>query len=215
MPQLFTIPVALTIACVAFATRSATGDPKLLGIGLVVAAAFAALLFAPARSGPVARLAAETLTDAALVAATMLAVMIILPGFPLRLTASPQLIGAAFLLIFSTLAALQLCLAIHAGTRPILAMLMAVLVAAPIWLAPVVEATGNPAWLTNLAVAISPLSLIAVTVDVDLLRTPWFYENSAIGSLRYSYPSLPACLATLALLGGLLLFAASRGSRHP
>ena len=90
---------------------------------------------------------------------------------------------------------------------PLVIALFVVLTLAPVWAAPIAELAGNPPWLTNLIVAISPASMFAVALDLDLMRTSWFYEHSAIGSLRYSYIPWAAYIATMAVLA---IAAASR-----
>ena len=72
---------------------------------------------------------------------------------------------------------------------------LALLTLAPLWAAPAVELAGNPAWFTDAVVASSPLTLIATALDLDYLRTSWFYANSALGSMRYEYPDwISACV---------------------
>ena len=215
MQQLFSIPVVLTLAVTGLAARAAIADDKLLIVALVIAAAFAAVLFVPRRRGSLGRVATTTLADAALVTAILLAAQVALTGTVLDWPSGLRLAVTACLFLACTLAALQLALAAHADARALVVMLLALMLATPLWLGPVVEAAGNPAWQTNLAVAISPLSLFAVALDVDLLRTSWFYEHSAIGSLRYAYPSLPAYLLVLMILGSFFLVAAARRPRQP
>ena len=215
MQQLFSIPVVLTLAVTGLAARAAIADDKLLIVALVIAAAFAAVLFVPRRQGSLGRVATTTLADAALVTAILLAAQVALTGTVLDWPSGLRLAVTACLFLACTLAALQLALAAHADARALVVMLLALMLATPLWLGPVVEAAGNPAWQTNLAVAISPLSLFAVALDVDLLRTSWFYEHSAIGSLRYAYPSLPAYLLVLMILGSVFLVAATRRPRQP
>jgi hypothetical protein len=71
--------------------------------------------------------------------------------------------------------------------------------AAPLWLAPLSELSGSST-VVNLVLAISPLTLLAVLADFDFLRTGWFYQHSVIGALRYEYPSGWALIANYALL---------------
>jgi len=63
------------------------------------------------------------------------------------------------------------------------------LVAAPLWLGPVVESFAGAESLASWVLALSPFSYLAVLADFDFLRTSWFYEHSVLGSLRYRYPS--------------------------
>ena len=77
---------------------------------------------------------------------------------------------------------------------------LALFTLSPLWAAPAVEAAGNPAWLTDAIVASSPLTLIATAMDLDYLRTSWFYANSALGSMRYAYPGWISACVILSLL---------------
>ena len=70
----------------------------------------------------------------------------------------------------------------------------------PVWAAPLVEVSGNPAWLNKLVVNACPLTAIAITVDLDYLRSGWFYANSALGSMRYSYPAWSNVCLLLAIV---------------
>jgi len=87
--------------------------------------------------------------------------------------------------------------------------LIAVLVCAawfllPVWLAPLAVLFSDPGLVTDLIVALNPLSAFAVALDVDYLRLPWFYEHSVLGSLRYDYPAWPVYAGSFAALAGLL-----------
>ncbi len=99
---------------------------------------------------------------------------------------------------------LLLAVTITAATRrmpmPVVVSLVALFTLVPIWAAPVVELAGNPVGLTNAVVASSPLTAFAVALDLDYLRTSWFYANSALGSMRYSYPAWPIICLLLSIL---------------
>ena len=69
----------------------------------------------------------------------------------------------------------------------------------PVWASPILEVLNNPDWLNKLVVGISPLTAMAVALDADYLRSPWFYEHSAVASMRYVYPDMITVLAALAL----------------
>ena len=77
----------------------------------------------------------------------------------------------------------------------------ALCVCAPLWLGPVAESFAERGALVNTIVALSPLSYLAALADFDYLRATWFYEHSALGALRYEYPSvwLQSVLYTLPL----------------
>ena len=62
--------------------------------------------------------------------------------------------------------------------------------AAPIWLGPVAERFAPTGALVDFIVAASPLTYLASLADHDYLRATWFYEHSALGSLRYDYPTV-------------------------
>lgn len=65
-----------------------------------------------------------------------------------------------------------------------------VLLLGPVWAAPALELAGNPQWATAGVLAASPLTTFALALDVDFLRGGWFYDHSAIATMRYSYPNL-------------------------
>jgi hypothetical protein len=62
--------------------------------------------------------------------------------------------------------------------------------AAPIWLGPIAESFAERTAVVNAIVAVSPLTYLAALADFDYLRATWFYEHSALGALRYEYPSV-------------------------
>jgi hypothetical protein len=68
--------------------------------------------------------------------------------------------------------------------------LLAGLIAAPVILSPLAESFAQQAWVGNLVIAMSPYSYLASWIDHDYLRDPWFYQNTAYGGLRFSYPSV-------------------------
>lgn len=74
---------------------------------------------------------------------------------------------------------------------------------APVWLGPIVERAADMQVLADLLIAISPLSYLAVIADFDYLRTPWFYEHSVLGSIRYSYPNPWVLAVVYALTAGI------------
>jgi hypothetical protein len=77
-------------------------------------------------------------------------------------------------------------------------LLLGVTGSAPLWLGPLAE--HHPFW-TDLSVFISPLSYLAVMADVDYLRSPWFYQYSPLGGLRFRYPDPATTTAACLLLG--------------
>jgi RsiW-degrading membrane proteinase PrsW (M82 family) len=119
---------------------------------------------------------------------------------------SAQLFLTAALLFLLLLAALApvLTFAKHrTDARQIVVFTIIALLFAPIWLGPLAELSGNPPTMTNMIVGMSPFSVIATSMDFDYLRTSWFYQHSALGSLRYEYFSWSNyVLLLIALIAG-------------
>lgn len=113
----------------------------------------------------------------------------------------PLLMGriGPLLLVVLTMALTVAALTLYLAPKSV-ASLFIFLALAPVWAGPVLEALNNPAWLNRLVVGASPLTAMAVALDADYLRSPWFYEHSAIASMRYVYPDMTTVLAVLALL---------------
>jgi hypothetical protein len=109
-----------------------------------------------------------------------------------------------FLLLAATIA-----IATRRMPMPIAITLVALFVFIPIWAAPAVELARNPIGLTNAVVAASPLTAFAVALDLDYLRTSWFYANSALGSMRYSYPAWPLVCLLLSIIPVAVILAAA------
>jgi squalene-hopene/tetraprenyl-beta-curcumene cyclase len=86
---------------------------------------------------------------------------------------------------------------------------------APVWFAPIAERLSDMQFLTDLSIAISPLSYLAVIADFDYLRTPWFYAHSALGSIRYSYPNPWILAAAYAVTAGIGLALILRRKQVP
>lgn len=205
MPYLFALPVLLTLlACgllVEFPSHPGAQGLRLLL--LASAACGGALLFVRA-PGERSALAAATF-NSVLVTAVFVLVLLVLPDIRIQWIALLRLAVVLQLLLFVAMLLLFIVPARIEHARPIAVTVLGVLIAVPIWLAPVAEATGNGPLLTNLIVAISPLSAFAVALEFDLLRSAWFYAHSALGSLRYEYLSWFSYIAGLGILGGLIL----------
>ena len=107
----------------------------------------------------------------------------------------PLLVFVPKVAITLLLLAATITIATRRMPMPVVVTLVALFVFVPIWAAPAVELAHNPTSFTNAVVAASPLTAFAVALDLDYLRTSWFYANSALGSMRYSYPGWPTfCL---------------------
>lgn len=78
--------------------------------------------------------------------------------------------------------------------------------AAPLWLGPTAElASANNPRAVNAAVAVSPLTHLAVASGNDLLRNQWFYQHSNLSGLRFDYPRLAPLMTAYILLAAALL----------
>lgn len=129
-----------------------------------------------------------------------------MPAVPGAATlASLTLAGALVTFTFATLAALGARFVQPMIARTAVLAILAAMTLAPVWLGPAAEWSTDQT-IADAAVAISPLTYLAGTVDYDYLRSLWFYEHSAIGSLRFAYPNPVA--ATLAWLLGSMAVAA-------
>lgn len=163
------------------------------------AALFALLIFRPGLDETTNTICRWCMTLTILFAVILIADPVTRPPFVFLLRT-----GVTFLLLGATV-----LIATRRVSVPIAVTLVALLVLMPVWAAPLVELSGNPAGLTNAVVAISPLTAFAVAIDLDYLRTGWFYANSALGSMRYTYPGwltlclLLAVLPVVALLNDL------------
>jgi len=123
-----------------------------------------------------------------------------------------QALPLALMVFLLTLAALAPVLAMSATSalvRQSVFVVLAILLAAPVWLAPLAEQAGTWPGMPNLIIGISPLSALAVSLDLDYLRSNWFYQHSVLGSLRYEYLSWSAYVLILAtIIAGFLAAAA-------
>jgi len=100
-------------------------------------------------------------------------------------------------------------------------LILQLLTAMPVWLAPWVEELATTMDKLNLIIWSSPMSYFATALDFDYLRSQWFYKNTPYGMLRYDYPSLLSshlCLASLSLclfvLGSWLNYKKHNYSNH-
>jgi len=82
----------------------------------------------------------------------------------------------------------------------------AILSALPVWLGPLVEISGDSPLVTDTVIGASPITVLAVALDLDYLRATWFYGHTVIGSLRYDYlPWSGYSLALVVMIAGLVL----------
>ena len=119
-----------------------------------------------------------------------------------------------FLLLLSALSIVMVNSRHQDSTRQLVFLVIAISLSAPLWLGPLAEATGNSSTTTNLIVGVSPLSALAVSLDLDYLRTSWFYQHSVLGSLRYEYYSWSNYVLLLALITAGFAFHATGVKFH-
>jgi hypothetical protein len=83
---------------------------------------------------------------------------------------------------------------------------LAILAATPLWFGQAAElaSAGRPQ-AVDAAVAVSPLTHLAVATGNDLLRNQWFYQHSNLGGLRFDYPRLAPVVIAYCLLAAALL----------
>ncbi len=202
MRYLFTVPIAISLlACALLIDLSPQpGRDELLMLSLASVACLTGALFAPMVT--VAR-------NSGFVTLLFVAAVFALPHITIQWLPLLRLSVTLFLVIAAALSFQQLFPNRAERARQFVVIGLAALFGLPIWLGPIAETAGNPMLLTNLIVAASPLSALAVALDLDVLRTNWFYQHSALGSLRYEYFSW---LGYVAVLG---IFSIVIGARRP
>jgi hypothetical protein len=168
-------------------------------LSLASAACMTAALFAP-----FARLA----SNSAIVTFLFVVAVFALPQITIQWLPLLRLTVILYLVIVAALSVLLLFPNRTERARQFIVIGLVALFGLPIWLGPIAEVAGNPMFLTNLIVALSPLSALAVALDLDILRTNWFYQHSMLGSLRYEYLPWVGYVAVL----GVLSIAAGRRS---
>ncbi len=203
MQHLYAIPVALALLVtgILLDIQPQPGHDALFALALAGTAAPLAILFAPLRDS--ATLAA---LDAAVITLAVVVVLVAVPAVAIPAVPLLRLGVTCFLVTLAAIAVLAIVPGASGQVRAMLITAMLALIAAPVWLGPVAELTGNTSTLTNLIVAVSPLSAFATALELDVLRTTWFYQHSALGSLRYEYLSWPMYLLILLAANLVLIF---------
>jgi hypothetical protein len=133
---------------------------------------------------------------AALAVAILAAVTGRIVGSAAAVAAGAFLLVAAFGLLMALLSA---WLNDRLTAAALAAVVSALAAAAPLWLGPIAERFASTGALVDAVVAATPLTFLAVLVDHDYLRATWFYEHSALGALRYDYPSVVSLFVVYAL----------------
>jgi hypothetical protein len=99
------------------------------------------------------------------------------------------------------------------GTAAAWTLALVVLIgAAPVWLLPLHGSIDPGPFGLNTLVALNPLTHVAVLTGTDWPRSDWFYRHSALGSLRYGYPS-PSAVVTWYLLVPIAWLGVRRANR--
>jgi hypothetical protein len=200
MTYLFALPIAVALFAVAtlLDISQQPGHEQLTVITLAATSCIAALLFLPRRPFETAAGLRLLVTDATIITAILVATIIAILGDAIQIFSLFRVASICFLLFV-------ILNSIPSANRQFATIGFIALLATPVWLGPLAETSGNSTWLTNAIVAINPLSLFATALDLDVFRTSWFYEHSALGSLRYTYPSWGVTVVVLAILVCLTL----------
>ena len=99
-------------------------------------------------------------------------------------------IGGTLLLFIIAFGTLKHWISAHTNEATATAWILLILLtlaAAPLYLGGLAEHHSQRGWLVNTIVNMSPVSHLAVALDVDYLRSNWFYSHSRLGSLRFDY----------------------------
>lgn len=203
--------MGLASLAAAFALGAFAADvpPSARALAACVAVYALAPLFAPV---PGRRRAAALMTILAWCAALALlaAGLATAAGAPGALPALVATFLAMTLASHLLLVALAHGLVAEQGARWILFTAQALALSAPLWLAPLAELRGGGSDLGARVIASSPLSHLASAAGCDYLRTEWFYRHSALGGMRFEYPTVTTVLAVYATLAAVLAFFTSR-----
>lgn len=94
-------------------------------------------------------------------------------------------------------------------------LVLALLGSLPLWIGPMAELlSARHAWAIDAALAVSPLTHLAVAAGSDVLRTPWLYQHSNLARLQSDYPGLPGLAGFYAALCLLLAVLATTMRRR-
>ena len=173
-------------------------QPALVAVSYACVALVALLIFRPP-----GRTGTTDLISWCLVVSVLFAAVLIADPLTRPLLLLVPKISMTLLLLAATVA-----IATRRTPVPIVVTLVMLFTLVPLWAGPAVELAGNPGRFTNTVVAVSPLTAFAVALDLDYLRTTWFYANSALGSMRYSYPGWPLVCLLLSIVPVAAILAA-------
>ena len=207
MTHLFALPVAAALFAIAILldVPQQPGHEQLLVVLLASSICIAVLSLSPRRDLEAADSLKSIVSDAGIATAMFIATSIVASSNALHTMEILRIALTCLLLIILLMSILSASHRYGENSRQFVIIGFVALLATPVWLGPLAEMSGNVPWITNAIVAISPVSLFATALDLDVLRTSWFYEHSVLGSLRYTYPSWGATVAVLAILTCLTL----------
>jgi hypothetical protein len=179
--------VGIVLASVIAAEPLVRSAQLTVSAGAVAAGAWIALAGEVLAAGRATIRAALVWSALAAVATVVVAAADGLDAALLAVAAGAALLVACFGLL---LAWVHTCTRDAATASAICITLAGLAGAAPLWLGPIAESFAERTALVNAIVAVSPLTYLAALADFDYLRATWFYEHSALGALRYEYPSV-------------------------
>jgi hypothetical protein len=73
--------------------------------------------------------------------------------------------------------------------RPVLCTVVALLLAAPVWLSPLAEIAGSESGVAGWITLLSPVTHLAAVAGCDYLHADWVYSHSALAGLQRITPS--------------------------
>lgn len=215
------------LAALGAAAQDLQVSARLVAVTAVVG--LLAPLFWPGRADT-GRLTAARIIGWSLAATLLAGVAALLSGIGVawlsRAAAACAVLFLVLLVVHSVAAALESLL--HGRTKQtegaretaawLVTAALATVAAAPLWLGPAAElASANSPQAVDTAVAVSPLTHLAVASGNDLLRNQWFYQHSNLSGLRFDYPRLAPLMTAYGLLAAALLIvpAVMPASRRP
>ncbi len=80
------------------------------------------------------------------------------------------------------------------NNRSALFLLVVIITASPVWLAPLVDSYQPDNSVINFIVSVTPVTHISVASEYDYLRSEWLYQNTPFGSLPFVYPDLTSII---------------------
>ncbi len=211
--------LAATALFLLAALGAAAQDPQVSARLVAVTAVIGLLapLFWPGRAGT-PRLTAARIIGWSLAATLLAGVVALLSGVGVAWMARTAAVCAVLFLVLVVVhaAAVVLESLLHGRTKQadgaretaawLVTAALATLAAAPLWLGPAAElASANRPQAVDAAVAVSPLTHLAVASGNDLLRNQWFYQHSNLSGLRFDYPRLAPLMIAYSLMAAALL----------